>query len=95
MAKVGNKQPSEIFTYDIDLSNGLKRSDHTITSIIGFVDDQDVSLTYSDPLVIGNKEIRVTMAGGVDGTSYKVTVKVVTNYDPIAEVDFYMVIAEI
>jgi len=84
-------QPNDEKTFDIDLSNEMKRSDETVTIINGFTDDQDVSLTYASQLIIGAKALRVTISGATNGASYKVTLQFTTNYSPNIEVEFWVV----
>lgn len=93
MSRVGLKQPSEEKTFDIDLSNELKRSDEIATSILSIADDASV-LTYTNSALIGAKLLRVTIGGGVDSTNYTVTIKVETNYSPIIEMEVFIAVAE-
>lgn len=93
MAKVERKQPSEEKTFDIDLSPEMKRSDEVVTAIISFVDDQATSMTYTSPIIIGPKALRVTLGSGI-AALYKITIKFATNYSPILEADCYFIVAE-
>ena len=94
MARTVTLQPNDDKTFDIDLSNELKRSDEVINGITSFTDDQAVNLTYTNPLVIGVKMVRVTVGGAVDGTTYKVSLVVVTSYSPAIEVEFFVIGAD-
>ena len=94
MARTAILQPNDEKTFDIDLSNELKRSDEVITSITSFTDDQTVSLTYSTELIVSSKIVRVTISNAVAATTYKVSLLVVTNYSPAIEVEFYIVGAD-
>jgi len=91
MARTVTLQPNDEKTFDIDLSNELKRSDEAISGIVSFSDDQTVSLTYSSQLIVAAKMVRVTISGTVDATTYKVSLVVVTNYSPAIEVEFYVI----
>jgi len=91
MARTVLLQPNDQKTFDIDLSNELKRSDEVITGITSFTDDAAINLTYASELVISTKVVRVTMSAAVSGTTYKVSLIVVTNYSPAIEVEFYVV----
>ena len=92
MASTLIKQPSENMLVDFDCSPIL-RSGETISSVIS-IDDKDSVLTYGSPSISG-QIIQATVAGGVDKTTYKVTIKFATNLSPQREGDFYIVVRDL
>lgn len=76
MAVLGvfTKQPIDVQDYDVDYSQYL---DGISDTILNAIVEADTGLTI-DAHQIVDKRVKVWVAGGVSGTSYKVTVTVNT-----------------
>ena len=71
------KQPAEIEDYTIDYGDDLSRTDE-VSAIVSVTPD-DAGLIISNQFIVsGGQKVTFTAAGGVTGTTYKVTVLVDT-----------------
>jgi len=93
MATSLQKQPYDDELFDFDFTNRL-RDGETISSITS-IDDTDSALTYGVPVIDATgKIVQCTVGGGLDGTTYKITVRVVTTLSPQLEEESYLVVVE-
>ena len=77
------KQPSDILDYDIDLSEWLSSGDNVIAA--------DVTVPSGltlDHKTVTDDRVKIWLADGVDGTTYKVTTRITTEDGRNKEVDF-------
>ena len=77
------KQPSDILDYDIDLSEWLSSGDNVIDAIVTV----PTGLTL-DRKTVTDDRVKIWLADGVDGVTYKVTTKITTEDGRSKEVDF-------
>lgn len=92
--KLGNrkKQPGEKRRYGIDYKDVLDPSDEIISVVVNV---DIVGLTVDAVIVEGNY-IRFSVAGGVDGVTYKLTFTITTTDDnEIIEDEVYIKVKEI
>jgi len=71
------KQPWEEIVYDLDFTK-LLRTGETITDIFS-ITGAPAGLTITDP-AIASPLVQAKVAGGVDGTDYKLTARVITTF---------------
>ena len=93
MALLGKykKQPGEILDYDMDYSEWFSnRTDLPLSSYAV----AEAGITLVSFVLIG-KVIKVTLAGGVDGSTYKVTTRLTTDSGIIREGDFAVTVREV
>ncbi|MBT7081600.1 MAG: hypothetical protein HN842_11825 [Gammaproteobacteria bacterium] len=83
------QQPNDVLDYDIDLSEWVATGD-TITSTTASA-DTGLTVSVSNGTTTTPK---IWCSGGADGTSYKVTVTVVTNDGRTKEIDFRLSVRE-
>lgn len=82
-----NKQPSEVYDYDFDYSEWLTTKDNVASCVVKvFPDDgadpqglQIETVTVMDPIV------KIWVSGGVDRTTYKITLTTTTEDGRIKE----------
>lgn len=86
------KQPADQLDYDMDFSDWLTESD-TITSaeaVSSIPEELEVlSVLVDSPIV------KVWIAGGLDGTTYKVTSTIATSEGRIKELEFKIRVKEL
>lgn len=80
------KQPADQLDYDIDYSRWLP-DDDTITTVSATIDIEESELEVVSTSV-SESTVKVWLAGGRDGSTYKVTVVIATTGGRIKEADF-------
>jgi len=91
--KIVVKQPSEDMLVDFDCSSVL-RAGEVITGITSITEATGV-LTFPGASAISGQIVQNRVAGGVDKTTYKVTIVFVTDKSPTREADFYIKVREL
>lgn len=99
------KQPSEDRLYDIDCGAAGLRPDESITGIIDIasiaLDERGGEVPTVAPLdfpgssAISGHVIQMRISGGVEGWTYKVTIRFSTVESPVCEVDFYVQVVDV
>jgi len=92
MALLGKftKQPNEILDYDVDFTKWFSNRDDlpaTFTTVV------QSGLTLIESVLVG-KVVKLVLGGGLDGHTYKVTVRLTTNMDLVKEADFQIKVKE-
>lgn len=85
MLGVLTKQPADILDYDVNFEEWLSEDD-TVASA-GAVVEPAGEITITDVL-ISNPIVKIWLAGGVDGSSYKITVTTTTAFGRKKETEF-------
>jgi hypothetical protein len=83
------QQPADVLDYDVDFSEFFPVDD-VVTAGVVTVTPPGLDLSYA---IQGNR-IKVWCSTGVDGTTYKVTVKATTSDSRVKEVEFKLKIKE-
>ena len=92
-----NKQPSEIFPFSVDFVDRMDIAETILSKTviaIELVHNADVSSTVIDGSTINGTIIDVRVKAGIDGVSYKITVRVVTSGGNTLEEDITMYVVE-
>lgn len=85
------KQPADHLDYDIDFSEWMTESD-TITGAVA-VSSTPLELIVNSVGISGSI-VKVWLSGGVNGSTYKVTVTTSTQQGRVKELDFRMRVRE-
>lgn len=85
MLGVLTKQPADFLDYDVNFEDWLTEDDTVASS--GAVVEPAGELTVSD-ILISNPIVKLWLAGGVDGKSYKVTVTTTTAFGRVKQAEF-------
>lgn len=85
MLGVQQKQPADLLDYDIDFTRWLTEDD-TITTAVVTVSPADELTAQS--VFVDSPIVKVWLTGGVDGSTYTVTVTASTAGGRIKETDF-------
>lgn len=85
------KQPSEILDYDVDFGQWFAgRSDSPVSHETTV--ETGITLVSS---ILSGEVVRVVLAGGANGQTYKVTVRMTTSNGLVKEADFAVRIREV
>lgn len=85
------KQPAEVLDYDIDYTDWLETGDTIASKTV----TAETGLTVDSSAIWGaSKKVKVWISGGTNGTTYKVTVTIVTVAGCTKEDEFRMKIKE-
>lgn len=85
------KQSTETLDYDVDFSDWFSNRSDTPAS---FVVVAEAGITVSLSTRSGNV-VKTVLAGGTDGTTYKVTVRMTTSAALVKEADFTVRIKDV
>lgn len=90
MAMLGTavKQPNEIESYSVEYSEDLGPTDSIILEDITISSTTDAVLPVVDTSGVIDQRVRMFISGGIDGQSYKVTVRVRTDTGRVLEDEF-------
>lgn len=93
MALLGKftKQPQEVLDYDVDFSGWFSNRGDVIASFSASA-DPGVNVVSS---ALAGSVVKIVVSGGVDGASYKVTVRVTTTLGLVKEADFLIRVKEV
>lgn len=88
------KQSAEVLDYDIDFSPWFSKRSLTPDVLTVTVDDPALNIVASSRT---GALVKIILSGGVNGTRYKVTVKLTSTSAPslLKEEDFYVTIKDL
>lgn len=81
------KQPAEVESYTISYEEDLDDSDVVETSVVSITPVTDPPLE-ADSLGVDDPRVRVLISGGVNGTTYKVTLTTTTSSGRVLQDEF-------
>jgi len=97
MAHTLTKQPSEIFSFNMDFGKMLASTEtistRTVTAVISGT-STDATSTVIDSSAISSSIIQVKVKAGATGTSYKITIKITTSTGNVFEDEVTMTVTE-
>lgn len=85
------KQPDEVLDYNVDYTDWFEEREDTPASETAVA---DAGITVGSVSRSGNV-VKVVLAGGTSGQSYKVTVRLTTSTNIVKEADFIVRVQEI
>lgn len=90
MAMLGStvKQPNEIESYSVVYEDDLEPTDSILLEEISISSATGADLPVIDTSGVFEQRVRMFISGGVDGQSYKVTVRVRTDTGRVLEDEF-------
>lgn len=93
---ISPKQPSEVLDYDFDFSQRLPTGD-TISSVLSVTLDQNTITLGSGATGVTNTGtvVKVWLLGGLSGTRYKVTCRVLTVGGRTMESDMFVLVQDV
>lgn len=87
-----NKQPAEILDYDIEAGDWLTSDDFIVTA----TSTSDTGITVQSTTVQPDqRSVKVWIAGGTSGTTYKIQVTMTTDAGRVKETEFRIRVKEI
>ena len=94
MAVLGRftKQPGETIDYPVDFTDWM--AGRTGDSITSYTVVAEPGINIATHIRVGNV-VTVVLAGGTDGTSYKITVKITTAFPLVKEAEFVVKVKEV
>ena len=92
-----DKQPSEVFTIDVNYLARLAVGETVISKIVIVTEvltGSDVTTAIVKISAIITPKVYITLQGGTDGMDYKITVKATTNSNNVLEEEVIMHVRE-